>query len=225
MKPGLAVLACVLMVSGCAQPKVWMKPGAGNEEFNQARYACLQQGQQPYSTAYINRYGGSASGGMTTNGMLYNACMEAGGWALVENATANSPAYTAAVKEINDEGRALCRKPEYYPYYSWAPCGVREATADQMADRTRVTPAEKPVFNKIKAESDDMNARLLAAHRQYNEKHGDGLATNIEQAMASSNIVRQEYLEGRITRGEYNKRRRDIAAQSDAEAIRIIRGN
>src|SRR4051812_3949373 len=47
VKPGLAAFACVLTVSGCAQPKVWMKPGAGNEEFNQARYACLQQGQQP----------------------------------------------------------------------------------------------------------------------------------------------------------------------------------
>jgi hypothetical protein len=94
-----------------------------------------------------------------------------------------------------------------------------------MADRTRVTPAEKPIIIKIRAESDDMNARLLAAHRQHNEKFGSALATNIERAMASSNIVRQEYLEGRITRGEYNKRRRDIAVQSDAEAIRIIKGN
>jgi hypothetical protein len=225
VKPRLVAFFCVLTLSGCAHPKTWEKPGAGVDEFNQAKYACLQQVQQPYSAAYVGRYGGSASGGITTNMGLYNACMEAGGWALIDNDYANSPTYVAAIKEINEDARAMCRKQELYAYYSWAPCRVREATAEQLADRTRVTPSEKPAFNKAKAEIDTINARIIAVHRQYNEKHGNALATNIEQGMTGSDRVRQEYLDGRITRGEYNKRRRDIAVEMDAEAIRIIRGN
>jgi len=219
----VAVWAVVL--AGCGAQKGWVKPGAGTEEFNQAKYACLQQGQQPYSAAYVNRYGGSASGGMATNPALVSACLEAGGWVLVENAQAGSPEYAAAIKQINDDGRALCRKPEYYAYYSWAPCLVREPTADQLNDKARVTAAEKPVFDKVKAEQDEFTARIIAVHRQYNAKNGEAFARNIEQAKAMSDIVRQEYLSGKITRGEHNKRRRDIAVESDAEAIRILKGS
>ncbi|UFZ05625.1 hypothetical protein LQG66_04730 [Bradyrhizobium ontarionense] len=218
----MAVLVVVL--AGCSAQKVWVKPGAGTEEFNQAKYECLQQGQQPYSTAVVNRYGGSASGGMTTNQVLYGACMEAGGWALVDNAQVSSPEYAAVIKQINDDNRALCRKPEYYPYYSWAPCDGREATAEQLNDRLRITAAEKAVFEKLKTELNDLNARIVAAHRQYNAKNGEALAVNIEQARAMADILRQEYLAGKITRGEYNKRRRDIVIGSDAEAIRIMKG-
>jgi hypothetical protein len=224
VKPRLVTLLCVLALFGCAQPKVWVKPGASTDEFNQAKYACLQQVQQPYSAAFVNRYGGSASGGMTTNVGLYNVCMEAGGWALVDNTLASSPAYTAAIKEINEDARTICRKPDLYAYYSWAPCRVREITSEQLADRTKVTPAEKPAFIKAQAEINVINDRFIAAHRQYNEKHGEALATNIEQSMALSARVRQEYLDGQITRGEYNKRRRDIAIESDAEMIRIVKG-
>jgi hypothetical protein len=172
----------------------------------------------------VNRFGGTLTGGMTTNEGLFGACMEASGWALIDNSTASSPAYAAAIKEINEEGRELCRKPDLYAYYSWAPCRVREATAEQVADKTKVTQGEKPAFNNAKAQTDALSARFIAAHRQYNEKNGNALAMNIERALASNDVVRQEYLAGRITRGEYNKRRRDIAVESDAEAIRIIRG-
>lgn len=225
MKPLLVAFFCILTLSGCAQPKTWLKPGAGVDEFNQARYACLQQGQQPYSEAYLGRYGGSASGGMTTNPALFSACMEAGGWALVDNVPASSPAFAAAIKEINEDGRALCRNPDLYAYYSWSQCRAREVTAEQLADRRKVTPGEKSAFNKANAESDALNARIIAAHRQYNEKSGSAIAANIEQLMVASKRNRQEYIEGRITRGEYNKRRRDITVESDAEALRIVRGN
>lgn len=218
-------LALGLIVSGCGHgAKTWVKPGAGTEEFTQARYACLQQGQQPYSAAYINRYGGSASGGMTTNEMLFSACMEAGGWAIVDNPVASSPAYTAAIKEIENDGRARCRNPDYYAYFAWAPCNIREATPEQMADRTRVTAADKAIMTRMKPEQDEINARLAAAHRQYSEKYGEALARNIEQMVVTGGMIRQEYLDGKITRGEYNKRRRELAVQNDMEAIRIIKG-
>ncbi|MGJ4996211.1 hypothetical protein ACQR0Z_17415 [Bradyrhizobium sp. HKCCYLS3077] len=217
-------VAFVFILAGCSAQTVWVKPGAGTEEFNQAKYACLQQGQQPYSIAVANRYGGSASGGMTTNPALYSACMEAGGWALIDNAQATSPEYAAAIKQINDDNRALCRKPEYYPYYAWAPCAARDATAGQLSDRSHITAAEKTIFEKLTTELNDLNARVIAAHRQYNAKSGEALARNIEQARATADILRQEYLAGRITRGDYNRRRRDIVIGLDAEAIRILQG-
>lgn len=220
----LSVAIAAACLSACAaQPKMWVKPGAGTDEFNQARYACLQQGQQPYSAAYIGRFGGSASGGMTTNLGLYNACMEAGGWALVDNATSGSSAYAATMKEIEDDGRALCKRPDLYAYYSWAPCRAREATPEQIADRGKITAAEKQAFLAATEASDNINARIIEARRQNDAKNGEAIAATIEQSTATSKRFRKEYLEGHITRGEYNKRRRDIAIAAEADEIRIMK--
>jgi hypothetical protein len=150
--------------------------------------------------------------------------MEASGWALIDNVPASSPAYAAAIKEVNEEGRALCRKPDFYSYFSWVPCLMRNPTPEQLADQTKVRPGDRAVMLNVKAEGDAISAKLMAAHRQYNEKHGNAFVAIIEQTQASVDRVRQDYLEGRITRGEYNKRRRDIAIDHDAEALRIVRG-
>jgi hypothetical protein len=51
-----------LALGACAtQPQMlWLKPGAASDDFGQDKYACMQQSQQPNSTAYLNRYGGVA---------------------------------------------------------------------------------------------------------------------------------------------------------------------
>lgn len=219
----LTAFGCVLCSFGCAQSQMsWEKPGSGPDEFNKARYACLQQTQQPYSTAYIGRYGGSASGGMTTNAALFNACMQADGWALIANPVMASPEYAAAVKAISEEAQARCRRPEYQSFYSRIPCNVKRATSEQLADRGKFLPGEKQALDRLRAGIKESNAKLLAVHRQYNAKFADAIAATFENGDVAYDRNAQEFIEGRITRGEYNRRRRDIALQADAEVIRIM---
>ena len=88
------------MLASCAAKQEWVKPGAGQNEFTQARYSCLQQSQQSFGAAYVNRYGGSASSGMTTNGGLFDACMNSQGWILQG---ARTPEQAAADKARGDQ--------------------------------------------------------------------------------------------------------------------------
>lgn len=84
----LAVLCLLLSIAGCAAmrpPKLWVKRGATTEEFNEDKYACLQQSQQFASGSYSGIYGATSNSGMTTNITLYSACMNAKGYSLKSN--------------------------------------------------------------------------------------------------------------------------------------------
>jgi hypothetical protein len=78
-----AVILPIALAACATQPQaLWLKPGAASDEFGQDRYACLQQSQQPNSSAYLNRYGGVANSNVITNGGLYDACMNSKGCVL-----------------------------------------------------------------------------------------------------------------------------------------------
>lgn len=78
----MMVVLAVLLAVGCAAP-VWTKPGGTEADFARDKYACAQEAKVPYSSAYVNPYGGAAAGGVQIDRTLYNACMEARGWRLV----------------------------------------------------------------------------------------------------------------------------------------------
>jgi hypothetical protein len=66
-------IGALVFLTGCQQP-VWNKPGASQADFSTERYRCMQESQQQSSSAYVNRYGGAASSGQTTNEPLFIAC-------------------------------------------------------------------------------------------------------------------------------------------------------
>jgi hypothetical protein len=82
-KVSTALIASVnvwlLFFIGCApQQKVWVKPGATTQDFSQDKYRCLQEANRKGYSG--NAYG--YSGGDYVNLGIFNACMEAAGWAL-----------------------------------------------------------------------------------------------------------------------------------------------
>src|SRR5262245_4348150 len=77
------ILVTLAVMSGCAK-KMWMKDGATQDEFARDRYQCIQESKVPYSQAYVNQYFGASSQGVGFNKTLFQACMEAQGYRLVE---------------------------------------------------------------------------------------------------------------------------------------------
>ena len=76
----VAVNVSLLFFIGCApKEKVWVKSGATTQDFSQDKYRCIQEANRKGYAG--NRYG--YSGGDYTDWDVYNACMEATGWALV----------------------------------------------------------------------------------------------------------------------------------------------
>lgn len=86
MKTLLPIFLIVLLTS-CAQ-QVWYKPNAYQGEFEQVKYACLQQSQQFSSgskvapNSILGGYVATSSSGMSTNNQLFVSCMNAKGFNL-----------------------------------------------------------------------------------------------------------------------------------------------
>lgn len=88
----VSIVGLLLFCASCAPlpRKVWTKPNFTQGEFAKDKYDCLQQSQQSKSSA-IGAYcagnycqPGQADSRVITNWDLFNACMEARGWSLVE---------------------------------------------------------------------------------------------------------------------------------------------
>lgn len=121
MKRLLGLIILCSMFTGCALTSVmpdnnkWVKAGASEEDFNKAKYQCLKESQQGYSSSSIsgssfgNGYssmgsiGGGSVSGVRTNWDLYRPCLQAQGWSI---APADKPAQQVA--SVNTNQRLIC---------------------------------------------------------------------------------------------------------------------
>jgi predicted aspartyl protease len=197
----------------------WTKPGLKQEEFAQDRYSCMQQSQQRVSTAFVDQYGGSAVNHVITNNNLFNACMNSRGYTLVSseqlaatnnqiNATNNQA--KAALASVNSELLELCAREDLRPYFSKTSCKPEETTLGQMADNSRITNAEKVALSTVRTESKRL-VKVDDIFRQYGPEVAPSVIARREQTTTELDKLTQNFYDGRITRGEYNKRRMEIA--------------
>ena len=217
------------LLSGCANNNVWTKAGAGQSEFSQARYNCLQQSQQGASSAYVNRYGGVAvaSSGAVTNDGLFSACMNAAGWSLQNKDTLpQNQAQAASGKARFDQNietmKAACISPEFQLYYSKTSCTANAVTMSQMSDKTKITAAEKPVLEaatiKIDTLTRDNNSIIRTAGSEKDKAFANYLET-IYMPLLDKN--RFNLYDGKITWGDFNRRRKELGDAYLAERKRI----
>jgi predicted aspartyl protease len=219
----IAAVPATLLLFGCAahQETVWTKPGSTQEGFNKDSYSCMQQSQQRVATAFVNEYGGSSSNHVITNNNLYNACMNAQGYTLqalapLEQAKAQRQ---AAFNTINSEMLAFCASEEVQPYYSKTSCKPTDTTLEQMTDKSRITNDEKVALIKVRTEVKKFNKEADEIYRQYNPELAPSNIARRQQAITEQDSLADDFYQGRITRGEYNKRRMEIANKADQDLI------
>jgi hypothetical protein len=178
------------------------------------------------SSTYVNQFGGSSQSGVTTNGPLFGACMNAQGWYLQDErqqqarAQASKDGWAALIQEAGQ----LCEREDLQPHYNKTPCQAQAATLEQMTDKSRITPSEKEALSKLRGEYAAISKRMNEYVRQADPRHGNSLARVRERSSAELDKVTVDFYEGRITRGEYNKKRREIAERSD-EQWRVAQAN
>lgn len=175
----------------------------------------MQQSQQGASTAFVNNYGGAAHSGVITNQNLFNACMNAQGWSLQQpnspQQQANNEQAKVAIDAINAEFQALCARPDLQPYYSRTPCKPADTTLEQMADKSKITEAEKVALNKVRIEVRALTNKMNDVIRQYDPQNAPAIIARRDQAQVVQDQLVLEFYEGRMTQGEYNKRRAEIS--------------
>jgi hypothetical protein len=205
----VGALVCSIALSACAQQKTWLKPGAGPDDFNQDKYACMQQSQQPNSAAYVNSYGGFSNSGIITNNNLFGACMNARGWALT--AVTDPKESTTEFNALNGERRQACLSAEFQALFAKKmPCNALETTPEQLSDRSKISPNEKVALSKWQTVNEGYSERAATIYRQYFSRNGDALASILQRAGDESRNAALDLSNGRISWGDYNKRRLDI---------------
>jgi len=204
-----SVFFSFLLISCSQQPQaLWLKPGAAPDDFNQERYACLQQSQQPNSTAYLNRYGGAANSSIITNDGLYSACMSSRGWALTP--LTDLKAYNEAMRAVFEDQRAFCSRNDLQVIWKKMGRKVTDTTPEQLADRSKISNEQKPAFSQWQQFVQDTNEKMGAIYVQYDTKHGRAVASAFQDSAADLIRLASEHANGGMTWGEFSKRRLEL---------------
>jgi hypothetical protein len=98
------------------------------------------------------------------------------------------------------------------------PCQAKQASAEQLSDRTKISKEEKPAFTKWRVLTEENNQKAAAAHQQYNRQTGDNVAALIKKNQEASAKLAEQLYDGRISWGQYNKGRIEIGLQMEQEA-------
>jgi hypothetical protein len=170
MRHNLFTIGLLIILIGCANNNVWVKNGAGTNELKADEYSCMQYSHQHLGTAPVDQYGGKAQSGQSTNLTLFNSCMESKGWSFQ-----NKDAYQAApvqkkvelkqqktevkvaMNKVSEKINAVCTKSEFAPIFLKTPCLDGDITVKQIADSSKITAEQKPIFLKYHTEIDIIN--------------------------------------------------------------------
>jgi len=236
--------ALIALLTACAvNNNVWYKANSTQEMFAKDRYACLQQAQQPNSTAYYGDYGGAlqtkqytANAGMVTNNPLFTACMNSRGWSWVSKDSVNSAnnasqstkqATANSVKEeldqIAQKIKAVCADAKYAAFYAKTSCQADDLTMAQMTDKSKISPLEKLQLDEVvtvtKPLIAQMNNVIRRSGNSKDSKVVDYRETVQEQALQKNRL---DLYEGKETWGDYNRRRKEISDMEKAERKRLL---
>jgi predicted aspartyl protease len=112
-----------------------------------------------------------------------------------------------ALASFKSEILAVCAREDLQPHFSKSPCNPEDTTLEQMADKSRITNAEKVALSKANAEVKRIVKETFDIFRPYYPQ----LVASAKAQREELDKVTVDFYEGRITRGEYNKRRMEIS--------------
>jgi len=207
VKQFVAFVACSVALLACAQQQqqgYWLKPGASQEEFSADFLACTEQSKHPSSHASVDQNGETDSIG---------ACMNAQGWYLAS--VTDSKGYSGALSAITSEQVELCSRADLQPIFAKMPCRPKDATPEQLSNRSKISKDEKTPFMKWRVLLEENNKKATAINRQYNRQTGDAMDSLIKRSEEANDRLSTRLYDGRIPWGEYNKGRIEIALQAE----------
>jgi hypothetical protein len=214
-----AVIAIASLLSACAflsslfdPPTAWDKPGATQGDFRAASYACMQQSQQRVSSTVVDQGYHRATNSMITNESLFDACMNSQGWTEQKKIP---PEEYAKLKEVTDDFtprfRAVCSTLELQPHFRKSSCFPHEATFEQLADSSRINEQEKLALAKTRAVTQALHQLMEHAWSEASPQYATMVIRDHQAIVALYEKASLDFYEGRVTRGEYNRARQEIA--------------
>ena len=123
----------------------------------------------------------------------------------------HSAGYRARIEEVVVRMRAACVADDYQPYFKKTACLPGGITEEMLADRTRITAAQKRAAREVFALTHALNeeTRRIMIESGTPEERARALASQSERDPLIS-ALQEDLLAGRITWGGYNARRLEL---------------
>jgi hypothetical protein len=110
--------------------------------------------------------------------------------------------------KLKQQTDSRCANPEFKPYYEKTPCLANQINFQYVSDTSKITQVQKKAFQNLRSAIDENQRERVRVDRET----GFGWAADLmEQFLIPPNDANNlELLNGKITWGEYNTKRRDI---------------
>jgi len=125
------------------------------------------------------------------------------------------------LSEIQTEMRALCESPDLVVYFNKTPCSTNDTTTAHLSDQTKITAEEKIALNKAAQLFGNLFNESNDILRVRDSKSQQIVKFRETVAIPAQNKARHDLVDGKISWGEYNKRRKEINDRLQAEQRRI----
>jgi hypothetical protein len=146
---------------------------------------------------------------------------------IVSGCSNSTPEKNAAkVKEmlqsLSKESNDFCNKEEYKRFFIKSPCFANDITAEQLSDKTMIQDTEKDAFLKYREEVSAIDKKFSDISQTYGDSKDKEFGLFLEKnSIKSKRKASLDFVEGKISWGEFNKSRKEIAQEGEKERIRI----
>ena len=112
------------------------------------------------------------------------------------------------IDKLKQQSDERCASPEFKSYYEKTPCLTNQINFQYVSDTSKITPAQKKAFLKVRSAIDETQRERIRIDR---ETGFAWTADVMEQYLIPPNDANNlDLMNGKITWGEYNTKRRDI---------------
>lgn len=121
--------------------------------------------------------------------------------------------FQAENNRLHEKSKAICAMPEFAQIFAKMACSPQDITFEQLADNTKITEEQKPIFLKLVAQSDALSKETIESFRNGDDgaKRWAGYLDSIQ---SENNELRLALYNGKITWGAYNQRRKSDYAHN-----------
>jgi hypothetical protein len=112
------------------------------------------------------------------------------------------------LNKLKQQTDSRCANAEFKAYYEKTPCIANQINFQYVSDTSKITPIQKKVFQNLRSSIDENQRERISVDRAT----GFGWAADLmERFLIPPNDANNlDLLNGKITWGEYNTKRRDI---------------
>lgn len=128
--------------------------------------------------------------------------------------------FNAKMKQMAKDQIDMCSNKELKPIFQKTSCRPNMITYEQQSDKSYITEAEKVVFYKYRAETNDSNKKIVEAIQALGAPYNK-FGIVLQQIFSKSDKSALDLYEGEITWGEFNKIRIEQSKSLQTEISRV----